>query len=213
MKLTPRQWLTLEHDFLAPTFDGDSIWNVFGAEAFNDVRLTYDFTQGRWRLLARGFTRLFNDEPLTGSSATPPANLGTSMSYGASAGARVDLGRGFARLDGYYEDGYGGTRAGVDASGSLRILGDWESGLAVEGRLSYVYFRDDSRVIDHAHSLGIQAGARYSFVKGLTLHLVIEENVNRFWSSQFRAVALLDVSFVLGARGHGFSRPRAWSGQ
>ena len=29
VKLTPRQWLTLEHDFLAPTFDGDSIWNIF----------------------------------------------------------------------------------------------------------------------------------------------------------------------------------------
>jgi hypothetical protein len=34
--------------------------------------------------------------------------------------------------------------------------------------------------------------------------------VNRFWSSQFRVLALLDVSFFLGPRGQGWPRPRAW---
>jgi hypothetical protein len=203
-----------EYVYAAPTFDGDSIWNVFGAQAFNDARLTYDLTLGRWRVFARGFARLFGNEKTSANGVDPAriTSLGTGTAYGASAGARLDLGRGYARLDGYYEDGYGGTKAGADLAGRLRILGDWTTGLIVEGRLSYVYFRDDSRTIDHAHSLGIQAGARYSFVKGLTLHLVVEENVNRFWSSQFRALALLDVAFTLGARGSGFARPRAWGG-
>ena len=41
VRLTSRQWLSVEQAYLAPTFDGDSIWNVFGASAFNDARLGY----------------------------------------------------------------------------------------------------------------------------------------------------------------------------
>jgi len=204
--------LSAEYVFAAPTFDGDSIWNVFGAQAFNDVRVGWDLAIGRWRLVARGFTRLFADETTSNSGVDPSRVVGLpgAQAYGASAGARIDLGRGYARLDGYYEDGYGGTKAGADLNGRIVIVGDMLTGLVVEGRLSYVYFRDDSRLIDHAHSLGIQAGARYSFARGLTGHVLLEENVNRFWSSQFRVLALLDVSFFLGPRGQGWPRPRAW---
>ena len=37
-RLAGRQWLTLEHAYLAPSFDGDSIWNVFAAGAYRDLR-------------------------------------------------------------------------------------------------------------------------------------------------------------------------------
>jgi hypothetical protein len=207
LNLTRRHALQAEYVFSSPTFDGDSIWNVFASNAFNDVRLIYDVDLGRVRLFGRGFLRLFSvdDGPIV-----PPTSLGTNLDYGASAGARADFGRGWARLDGYYEDGYGGQKGGVDLYGRLRVWGDWLTGLLVDGRLSYVWFADDSRTVDHSNSFGVQAGARYTFWRGLTLHLVVEENVNRFWASQFRAMAMLDISYALGIHGGGIPHPRAW---
>lgn len=199
--------LQAEYVLSAPTFDGDSIWNVFASNAFNDVRLTYDVSLGRWRLYARGFTRLFAVDPTLG---IVPPEAGPNLDYGASIGARADWVRGWARVDGYYEDGYGGQKGGADLYGRIRVYGDWLTGLIFDGRLSYVWFRDDSRTIDQSHSFGLQAGARYTFWRGLTLHLVIEENVNRFYASQFRAYAMLDIAFLLGMRGGGIPHPRQW---
>jgi hypothetical protein len=48
-----RHALQAEYVYSAPTFDGDSIWNVFGSQAFNDVRLTYDLALGHLRGYAR----------------------------------------------------------------------------------------------------------------------------------------------------------------
>ena len=201
---TKHQAIQAEYVFSAPTFDGDSIWNVFAANAFDDARLTYDVMLGRFRLFARGFTRFFSTD--AGNLGAPTASTGADVAYGASLGARLDLGRGYGRLDAYYQDGYGGITGGADLSGRIRVTGDplLGSGLSFEGRLSYVYFEDDSRTIDHASSLGIQGGARYGFAHGLTVHVAAEENINRFFSSQFRLLVMLDVSYLLGIKGGGF---------
>jgi hypothetical protein len=203
--LSTHHALQAEYVFSAPTFDGDSIWNVFASDAFNDLRVTYDLAYGRFRVFARGFTRFFAVD--TASLGPPGVDLGPELAYGGSVGARADLGRGYLRLDGYYEDGYGGTKAGADLAARVRAFGDpiVGSGLSFEGRLSYVWFRDDSRTIDHAHSFGVQAGARYAFAHGLTLHLAAEENVNRFFASQFRLLAMLDISFLVGMHGRAFA--------
>jgi hypothetical protein len=196
--------LNVEYVYDAPTFDGDSIWNVFASEPFNDVRLSYDLALGPVRAYLRGFARIFANEVTTTNQTPAPATLDNGVAGGASVGARLDVRRGYLRLDGYYEDGYGGLKAGVDLGLRFALYGDLYSGLVAEGRLSYVHFRDDSRTLDHADSFGLQTGLRYSFTRGLTVHLVIEENVNRFYDSQFRLLALLDVSFWLGKGGSGY---------
>ncbi len=200
--------ITAEYVYDVPTFDGDSIWNVFASEPFNDARLSYDITLGKFRGYARGFMRIFENEVTTTNRSAVPASLGDGIAGGGSIGARLDLRRGFVRIDGYYEDGYGGLKAGVDLGARMAIVGDVYTGLVAEGRLSYVHFRDDSRTIDHADSFGVQAGLRYSFVRGVNLHLVAEENVNRIYPSQLRLLALLDVSFWLGPRGGGYPLQR-----
>jgi hypothetical protein len=220
--LLPRQnGLQLEYVYSAPTFDGDSIWNVFASEPFNDVRLSWDATfHSRLRTYARGFVRLFRDEttsPITNFAGqtvagqinpNSVAGLSGTLAYGASAGFRYDLPRGHVRVDGYYSDGYGGLEVGADASGRVRIVGDVQTGLFAEGRLSYVHFRDDSRPIDHADSFGIQAGLRYGFLRGLIGHLLMEENVNRIYASQFRLIGVLEVAYWLGPHGRGFTPQR-----
>jgi hypothetical protein len=203
-----RHGINLEYVYDAPTFDGDSIWNVFAAEPFNDVRLSYDLAIGRWRGYARGFARLFANDKLTSSGHSLPTMLDAGVAYGGSLGAWLDVKRGYVRLDAYYEDGYGGIKAGVDASARVALYRDLQTGLVAEARLDYVHFKDDSRTIDHADSFGVQAGLRYSFVRGVMLHLLLEENVNRFYDSQLRLLAVLDVSWWLGPRGGGYTLQR-----
>jgi hypothetical protein len=203
-----RHGINLEYVYDFPTFDGDSIWNVFASEAFNDVRLSYDIALGRWRGYARGFARFFQNDKLTQSQHSLPTKLDAGVAYGGSLGAWLDLKRGNVRLDAYYEDGYGGLRAGIDAAARVALWRDLQTGLVAEARLDYVHFQDDSRTIDHADSFGVQAGLRYSFVRGVMLHVLMEENVNRFYESQFRLLAVLDVSWWLGPRGGGYTLQR-----
>jgi hypothetical protein len=195
-----RHGIALEYVLAAPTFDGDSIWNVFGSREFDDVRLSYDLTVGRLRVYARAFARMFFDD------------RGPAASAGGALGARYELGRGWARCDAYYEDGYGGHRAGVELATRIRLQGDPRDGLFLEGRMSYAGFRDDVRPEDRADSFGLQAGLRWSPMHGITLHGLVEENANRLYASQLRVLALLDLSFWLGQRPLGMRRARPWSG-
>jgi hypothetical protein len=195
-----RHGLSAEYVLAAPTFDGDSIWNVFGTQAFDDVRASYDVSWGRLRAFARAFARFYFDD------------RGAAASAGGAVGARYDLGRGWARVDGYFEDGYGGRRAGAELSTRIRLYGDPLDGLFVEGRMSYAGFRNDVRPEDRADSFGLQAGLRWTPIRGITVHGLVEENANRLYKSQLRVLALLDLSFWLGMRPTGIRRPRPWSG-
>jgi hypothetical protein len=223
LQLQPRHALQLEYVMSAPTFDGDSIWNVFASEAFNDVRVGWDGAFRALRVYARAFARIFGNETTSrwigvgggmngGVDPSTLSGLSTSVAWGGSAGARVDGSRGHARIDGYYQDGYGGLTGGVELSGQLRILGDPRTGFIAEGRISYVHFRDDARPIDHADSLGLEGGLRYTLFHGLTGHLLLEENVNRIYASQFRVIGLLEVSYWLLPRPRGYVRQRTTAG-
>jgi hypothetical protein len=199
-----RHGISAEYVLSAPTFDGDSIWNVFATQAFDDIRVSYDVTFWRIRAYAQAFARLYFDD------------LGVSSSGGGAAGGRLDLGRGWVRLDGYYEDGYGGLRAGVDVAGRVRIWGDnlgvRAGSVFAEGRLSFASFQDDSRTVDYANSFGMQAGVRWTPLDAISVHGLVEENVNRIYLSQLRVLALLDLSFWLGMKPRGIQRPQPWSG-
>ncbi len=209
--------LSAEYVHSAPTFDGDSIWNVFGAEAFDDVRVGYDAAHGPLSFYVRGFMRRFPDgDPLSGrgGNGTPPIptpGLSTPYSYGGTVGVSYANahGRGRARLDLYWEDGYGGRKAGVDGSGHLNLVGNTLHGVAAEGRVSFVDFRDDSRTVDHAQSLAVQGGVRWAVTPGLVLHGLIEENVNRLFHNQVRGLLLCDLAFRLGRQAHGLAPARA----
>ena len=200
-----RHGISVEYVLAAPTFDGDSIWNVFASQAFDDIRVGYDVSFWKIRAYAQAFTRLYYDD------------LGTYASAGGAGGGRLALGRrGWLRLDGYYEDGYGGRRAGVDLTGRVRRWGDdlgiRAGSVFAEGRLSYASFRDDIRPEDHADSFGVQAGIRWTPLDGISVHGLVEENVNRIYTSQLRLWALLDLSFWVGMKPRGIRTPQPWSG-
>ncbi len=206
--ITPRQMVQLEYLYSYPTFDGDSIWNLFVNNRFDDVRASYDLGLGALKLYARAFLRFFhdtveNDRILTGRPTTPPSS---SIDWGGILGGRLDLPRGFVRADGYGEGGYGGTKVGVDLSSRMRV---YKELIALEGRLTYVHFEDDLRPdVSEGDSFGAQLGARLQLGRGILLHLLAEENVNRFYASQLRLYAVLDLAFLLSRAGFAQGYPR-----
>src|SRR6185369_8726893 len=108
-------------EYFYPTFDGDSIFNVFSIEPTTDLRLGYQFT-GPIVIHASGWLRAYHHE--TGTS---------SVAGGADAGIDRPLGRQWrARVDALWDDGYGGRRIGASAEANWRPVPTfWLRGRAI----------------------------------------------------------------------------------
>jgi hypothetical protein len=189
VRAAARQWVTAEMAYLAPTFDGDSIWNVFSSGAYRDLRGSYEVgVTETVKLYARGFARLFEAAPGEASSASRWAG-------GGSAGAAWRRTRGVLRGDGYFDDGYGGRKTGVDLSGRWEVKPRL---VELEGRLTGYQWRSDQQpTTDHGFVLGAQAGARWRLGDGVRLHVLAENNVGTFYSAQYRGLALLELNASL----------------
>jgi hypothetical protein len=176
-----------------PSFDGDSIFNVFSTSPYTDARATIEVTpRPLTRVYLRGFWRTFQNED--GLSTTMPGEAvdTSATAAGATAGTVFRIGgRGTGRVDLYYEDGFGGLRAGGDGSARLRLLRT----LDVEARLSVVRFREDLIGQLYGTSFGAQGGALWQLGEGIGLHILAEENTNRIDTSQFRLMAVFDLAF------------------
>jgi hypothetical protein len=194
VKLTARQWVTLEHDFLAPTFDGDSIWNVFSTGAYRDLRASYEIgLPGGVKAYARGFARFFllTPDEVDGAYAGQEDGPGDSrFAAGGSLGAAWRNARGMLRADAYWDDGYGGRKLGVDATTRVKLRPTFE----LEGRLTGYGWRSDlPSATPSGVVLGAQAGGRLQLGKGTRAHLLVEDNVGTYYESQFRALAMLEL--------------------
>jgi hypothetical protein len=206
VRLTPRQWLTLEHDYLAPTFDGDSIWNIFSTGAYRDLRASYEVgLPGGVKATARAFARFFlsTDDEIATSGPYAGQDIGAAapggrFAGGGSLGATWRRGRGMLRADGYWDDGYGGRKIGVDTTGRIAVRAPIE----LEGRLTGYAWRSDLSSIAGAGTgngvvFGAQAGGRFQLGKGEHLHLLVEDNVGTYYESQFRGLAMFEVDASL----------------
>jgi hypothetical protein len=184
LRMLGRQWLTLEHAYLAPTFDGDSIWNVFSVGAYRDLRAIYEVALGpEVKAYARGFVRFFT---------------ASGRAEGGSLGAVWRRGRGLVRADGYWDDGYGGRKLGVDAFARLAVTRAFD----LEGRLTGYHWRADASdgagTTNNGGSVfGAQAGGRWRLGQGVRLHLLAEDNVGTYYQSQFRGLAVVEVDASL----------------
>ena len=229
MKLTPRQWLTLEHDFLAPTFDGDSIWNVFSIGAYRDLRASYEIGLPRGvKAYARGFARFYL--ATTDEVAPPDAvrragrrrrGAGRAFAAGGSLGAAWRNARGMLRADGYWDDGYGGRKVGVDATTRVKRA---RRALELEGRLTGYAWRNDlqpatdsSGVVFGAagrRAVPARAGGRACTCWSRTTSAPTTRASSagwRCWSSTRRYEALARTSDRDGRRRRRRPRRSAWS--
>lgn len=184
-RLLQRHDLQLEYLRSRPHFDGDSIFNIFGTEPYSELAIRYaiDISLVPLELHGRFGQRWFwAAEEETGDSAAISAGLG-----GLWRTRRL-----LAALDLYALTGYGGNTLGGDLDGRWMLF-RW---LTVEGRASLVRLAggDDGR--RSLVNFGFQAGARLRFIRGVRIHLLLEDNISRLFNSALRLLAVLDLEFA-----------------
>ncbi len=177
-----------------PTFDGDSLFNVFSIEPYTDYRLTYEVAPRRsaWRGYARGWLRRYFTEDA--DRALPSMVVdSTEQAAGIQLGGRYVLSRdAMARLDLFHEDGYGGRRTGAYGSATWRVNAD----LALSTRLSLVDYESEVVRAGTDTTGSAQLGGTYVINReGVAVHLLVEENSNPYYKSRFLVIAILDLAF------------------
>ena len=169
-----------------PTFDGDSIWNVFVVGTSWDARLTYDLAprHAGYRGGATAWLRRYD----------APAADARSWVAGLRAGAEADvMPRVRARLDLVGDDGYGGRRVGATAAAR------WQRSraLAVSGRLGGLSVETadtDLRGADGFSGVG-QVAASWKIDEGIAAHATTEVSHGPRAALDVRAVIVVDLAF------------------
>ena len=147
---------------------------------------------------ARAFARFYlatDDEvattgPYAGQDVGAEAP-GGRFAAGGSLGAAWRNARGMVRADGYWDDGYGGRKAGVDATTRVKV----REPIELEGRLTGYTWRNDVQPTLNSSGVvfGAEAGGRFRLGQGVHLHLLVEDNVGTYYESQFRGLAMLEL--------------------
>lgn len=188
-------WLSAEIEYvhLVPTFDADSIFNIFYRSQLNDIntRVRLHTARSSWAY-AGGMVRLLGNESVDTVDGEV-ADLVTA--WGVMAGYTHGFGMdGRVSADFSLEDGFGGRRMLVDLSGRWSVL---PGTVDLDGRLTSVVFEDAVQERLRAFSFGYQLGARYMIDRRAALQLVVEHNINRLQNTQLRVILMADVNLWL----------------
>ena len=178
-----------------PSFDGDSILNVFSSQPYVDARITYD--------------QALRDVPLSGYVRPWLRRFGVARDQRGGPGDSDNLAGGIhigaryrrhgllsAQVDLFHDSGYGGRRTGGYADAYWQTTRD----TGVRVRFSTIYLDADLSQTLHPSSrkttFAGQAGVTYRVAEGVVFHLVAEQNVSRLSPSQFRLLGVVDLAFV-----------------
>ncbi|HEY5926822.1 MAG TPA: hypothetical protein VIV11_34280 [Kofleriaceae bacterium] len=173
-------------EYFFPTFDGDSIFNVFSLQPTTDVRLGYHYTpEAPWRASASTWLRRYDSEP----DLAP-------MAGGADASLEHTFGGAWrARVDALWDDGWGGRRVGGagDAAwkrtrehflrGRVVVLGVREDDTSSSGGRRFV---TTSAVISSTIRISEQAA----------VHAIAELDYDAVHDFQTRVIAVIDLNFT-----------------
>jgi hypothetical protein len=180
-----------------PSFDLDSIFNLFTLQAFEDVRLSYQVRAGGgWTLLGRGSARIFRDRALAEPSVAPSD---VALGWGGAFAALWQRQRFSVRTDVFAQGGEGGLRAGGSFDGQVRVLHDR---IGIDLRSYFTRYADDQTPGREGFGLAFQVGADFKLWDGIHLTVLGEELLTPYLVHAFRGLANLaiDWSFRAGRR-------------
>lgn len=175
-----------------PTFDGDSIFNVFSIQPYVEARVTWQHAaRAAWTAYARPWLRRYRIED--SGRAAPGADVSTgALAAGAQAGGRWLFARDrFLRLDLLHEGGYGGRRTGGNAHARWRLARDW----LATSRLTLFDYASDIRDEMQGWTLGLQAGGTHLLHDEIAVSLIAEGTSSPARAAQLAVFALFDLAF------------------
>jgi hypothetical protein len=167
-------------EYFYPTFDGDSIFNVFSIEPTTDVRLAYQ-RAGAIAVRATGWLRAYHHD--AGAA---------SIAGGAEAGIEHSFGPWRARADALWDDGYGGRRVGASADAAWRA----SPGLWLRGRALALAVATDEEGRPRYVSTSAVASSTWRMSDGVALHTILEVDRDAMHDVQYRAVGVFDFAFA-----------------
>jgi hypothetical protein len=182
--------------YFYPTFDGDSIFNAFSIDPTTDGSLTYSYAPGgAWRASANAWLRHY-------------AHVDGEASYagGLDAGLEHALGGSWrGRVDGLWDDGWGGRRIGGSAEAA------WHDARTtwLRGRAIVLGVRDDATAFPQSSvevpanvgprafvTSSMVASATWRVAETVAVHAIAEADHDPFHALQTRAIVVLDLAFA-----------------
>ncbi|HEY4244159.1 MAG TPA: hypothetical protein VGM88_30310 [Kofleriaceae bacterium] len=168
-------------EYFYPTFDGDSIFNAFALDPTLDARLAYTY-DGPVHATASAWLRKYLDETATGST----------VAGGFDAGVAHALAHDWTgKLDGLFDTGYGGRRAGGTADVAWRQSRD----LSLGGRAILLAVRPDDGTPRYVTTSTMLRGT-YRVADSVAVHAIAQEDYDAIQSLQLRAMLVLDLAFA-----------------
>lgn len=181
-----------------PSFDLDSIFNLFSVQPIDDLRVVYQVRPSLdWTLLGRANMRMFRNDP---TAAIEPARR-VPLGFGGALAAAWRHRRLALRGDAFVQGGEGGLQAGGSLDGQVRVAWD-RVGLDLRSYFTrYVPDASETRGRD-GWGWSVQTGAEIKVWEGIHLMVLAEELLTSAVRPAFRALGVLSVdwTFRVGRR-------------
>ena len=202
---TKRLTLSVDYDYFAPTYDADSIWNVFQSEPINDVSVRGSYVKDRASVSAGVHARIYTVDTSETNPTTASPNLtlannsiagpyptnGHPFDEGADLAAKYKWGNGNVSLRGAVDVGDAGDRVGADLSAQHVF----ETRYVVQGRLGVWNWDDKLRPDRYATNVGYMLGAGYRFAPRCQTMLEFQQDNNRLVGTRLRGLLTLNLAF------------------
>lgn len=171
-----------------PTFDADSIFNVFDVRGYDDARLRVG-----WQVNEDIYTSLRGGFRFYGSDSEYDTQLGSDTMVTIRGLLRWRPGMGvWTSLTHLTEFGLGGRKHYTTVGANTPWYHDlW----ALSGSLLYVNFDADYTTLLEGNAFGARLGGQLKLGEYGRLDLTLEEAINPFVKNEFRVYALLDLDF------------------
>ncbi len=199
---TPTVTLSLDYDYYRPTFDADSIWNVFLAMPMNDVGLRASWDpSSRFGLAGSLRGRVFQVQTESDASRTSPNGLAEANYYPSSAfepmgggnlSARYRVGEGHIGARAAADLASSGDRIGLDVYGERTL----ETRYVLQARTGVWHWSDDLRADRDATNVGYVLAAGYNLFPRSKVLVDFQHDMNRIGGQRFRTMLWLTVALT-----------------
>ncbi len=187
--------LRLQYLRSIPSFDLDSIFNMFTVQPLDDLRLVYQVRPSSdWTLLGRGSLRMFHDQATATQTPAQKVPLGWTGALSAAWQKR----RFAVRSDAFVQGGQGGLQAGGSVDSQVRVA--WDR-VGLDLRSYYTRYVPDAGETGGRDGWGwsVQTGAEVKVWNGIHVTVLAEELLSASLRPAFRVLGVLAVDWTFRA--------------